>query len=443
VNKIRQGARPQLRLQLGPLRNSEGYQEVFPFRRSWVAIAVILVFDAVFLIPAITTFREAVELWSRPDDLFNLVAALFITFWLIGWSTAPLLLTTLLAVLLFGREVVTARPGTLQVLMGLPFAGIAVQYDPAYMRNLRIEHPPVKSGKAWRGPHIAFDYGANSGEFGSGLSDLDLAPVRGQIERATGTAIRSGEALPGELRGAWGVADLVKQLGVAAKPDPKPVSRAPIAVEDPIFTGSPSTLVLIAANLLPVFGAIFWGWDLGKLMLLYWAESAIIGLFNLCKIVVIGRWSALLAGPFFLGHFGGFMAVHFLFLYEIFIQGSFNDSTGSHSPGDVARHFLVLWPALLALFVSHGYSFFRNFIGRREYLGRRVQDQMGEPYSRIVFMHMVIIFGGGLSLVLGDPAPVLIMVILLKIVVDVRAHLKERRPRGKGPAEDHRQSRGQ
>ena len=173
VNTIKQGVKPRFRLQLGSAGNNTGYREVFPFRRSWVAIAVILVFDLVFLVPTIITFREAVELWSRPDDLFSVVAALFITFWLMGWSTAPLLLTALLAVVAFGRELVVARPGELQVVFGLPFIGLALIYDPACMRNLRIEHPPAKSGKAWRGPHIAFDYGANSSAFGSDLSDLD------------------------------------------------------------------------------------------------------------------------------------------------------------------------------------------------------------------------------------------------------------------------------
>ena len=60
--------------------------------------------------------------------------------------------------------------------------------------------------------------------------------------------------------------------------------------------------------------------DLGKVMVLYWAESAVIGFFNICKIIVIGRWFALLAAPFFAGHFGGFMVIHFLFIF-FFIAG--------------------------------------------------------------------------------------------------------------------------
>lgn len=66
-----------------------------------------------------------------------------------------------------------------------------------------------------------------------------------------------------------------------------------------------------------------------------------------------------------------------------------------------------------------------NFIGQHEFQARDSKEQMAEPYKRIVFMHLVLIFGGGLSLVLGNSTPVLLAVIAVKIWVDVRAHIKE------------------
>jgi hypothetical protein len=356
----------------------------------------------------------------------SLVAALFTTFWLLGWSLAPLAMTALLAVMLFGCEVVKARPGVVEVFIGLPFAGLSMAYDASRMRNLRLAHPPPKSGKSWRGSHVAFDYGANSGEFGSDISELDVARIRGRLEMATGVTLRQGDALPGELEGAW-------PTGLRAEAPPAAPSRLMPAdgagAPESITLSSPSTLALIAANLIPLAGAAFGDWNLGMIMVLYWAESAIIGIFNLCKIVVIGKWAALFTGPFFLGHFGGFMAGHFLFLYTLFVKGPSADPTASASLDEVLQMFMGLWPALLVLFLSHGYSFFANFLGRREYLGKTVKDQMSEPYTRIVFMHMVIIFGGGLTLFLGEPTPVLMIVIGLKILFDVRAHLKQHQPR--------------
>jgi len=48
-------------------------------------------------------------------------------------------------------------------------------------------------------------------------------------------------------------------------------------------------------------------------------------------------------------------------------------------------------------------------------------------------MHLVLIFGGGLTLVLGESTLVLLLAIVVKIWIDVRAHLAQRE--GKRPAE--------
>jgi hypothetical protein len=54
---------------------------------------------------------------------------------------------------------------------------------------------------------------------------------------------------------------------------------------------------------------------------------------------------------------------------------------------------------------------------------------MAEPYSRIIFMHLVLILGGFMVLVLGGPTPVLLLVIAAKIWFDLRGHLKQRQPK--------------
>jgi len=412
---IRKGLRPEFKFGVELSGDGEGFRRVLPFRRSWPVITILAVMDIAFSIPAVITFQQAVTEWSRLDSLFDLVGALFISAWLLGWLTAPVIMTGILIILLFGREVLKARPGSVDLFIGLPVFGATVSYDVTKMRNLRFELPLKKSGKSWRGPHLAFDYGANTIAAGSDIDADEVAEIGRQLKTAAGHDIRQGDALPSELEPEWKHA---KKLA------PEPPLTEPLVSSEPLTLASPSTLVLIIANLIPVAGSAFLGWNLGDVMVLYWAESAIIGLFNLGKMIVIGRWLTLLMGPFFVGHFGGFMSIHFLFLYTIFVKpqsgmASANDLT------EVAQLFYTLWPALAALFISHGFSFYKNFIGRKEYQGRTLSQQMTEPYSRIIFMHLVIIFGGGLSLVLGNPAPVLILVIGLKIYFDVKAHLKQ------------------
>jgi hypothetical protein len=418
---IRKGLRPSFRLALTFAAVNDGFCRVLPFKRNWIAIGALAAFDAAFLYPTIITFQQAVTGWGKFEDLFDLVSALFLSAWLLGWSIAPMIMTTLLAVLLFGREVVRTSPGKLEIFFGIPGMGVVAAYDVTRMRNLTHERPRKKSGKSWRGPHASFDYGANSGEFGSNLNEYDIAEIKSSLEFASGHTIRRGDAHPEDSQEEWGKA--ANLFDDSAQGEIDAVSAQ---VSEPIRLTSPSTILLIIANLVPVFGAAFLGWNLANVMVIYWAESAVVGFFNICKIIMIGRWFALVAAPFFLGHFGAFMAVHFLFLYGIFVQGP-QDSTGGNL-ADVLALFIGLWPALVMLLISHGFSFVFNFLGRKEYAGRSVNKQMSEPYSRIIFMHLVLIIGGGLVLIMGEQTIVLVIVIALKIVMDIKAHIMQHQP---------------
>lgn len=402
------------------MNGRDGYRRVWGFRRSWVAIAILAAMDVAFLVPAFITFNQVSSSFGQFNSLFDLVGIVFMSAWLLGWSMAPLIMTSILVLMVFGREVLLVRSGRVELILGLPFLGLSAVYDVAKMRNLRLETPEKKSGSSWRGTHLLFDYGANSVAFGSDVGAEELTEVRNSIHRVSGKAVRRGDALPEELEPKWEPEpETAPVTTLVADPGPAVISTGPLTL------ASPSTLLLIIANLVPVVGAAFFGWKLSDVMVLYWAESAVIGFFNVCKIILIGRWAALFAVPFFIGHFGGFMAVHFLFIYVFFVQGvsGMNDSSGNLA--DVAALFVALWPALLALFISHAYSFFSNFFGQDEYLNRTVSKQMSEPYNRIIFMHLVLILGGGLSMFLGQAGPVIIAVIGLKIFFDVKAHLKE------------------
>ena len=80
----------------------------------------------------------------------------------------------------------------------------------------------------------------------------------------------------------------------------------------------PSVIILIVANLVPLYGVLFWNWDLFTLMLAYWMETAAIGFWNIAHMALLARWAALFLVPFFIVHFGGFMLGHFLFLWQMF-----------------------------------------------------------------------------------------------------------------------------
>jgi hypothetical protein len=133
----------------------------------------------------------------------------------------------------------------------------------------------------------------------------------------------------------------------------------------------------------------------------------------------------LFAGPFFVGHFGGFMAVHFLFIQGLILNAGMKPSEEPPALQALAALFLPLWPALVALFLSHGISFVLYFLMRRGYEGQTITALMTAPYRRVMLMHLAIIFGGFAVLLLKTPLPALVLLIGLKIAADLHAHRRE------------------
>src|SRR5204863_10015123 len=56
--------------------------------------------------------------------------------------------------------------------------------------------------------------------------------------------------------------------------------------EQPPAHMSPSGLALIGANLVPLAGVLFFGWDLSSVMVLFWAESGVIGFYTALKMAI-------------------------------------------------------------------------------------------------------------------------------------------------------------
>src|SRR3712207_5035022 len=49
---------------------------------------------------------------------------------------------------------------------------------------------------------------------------------------------------------------------------------------------SRSAVLLLAANLIPLVGVVFFGWSLLTILVLYWLENGIVGLWNVPKIIL-------------------------------------------------------------------------------------------------------------------------------------------------------------
>ncbi|MCB1844147.1 MAG: hypothetical protein KDI09_14385, partial [Halioglobus sp.] len=85
-----------------------------------------------------------------------------------------------------------------------------------------------------------------------------------------------------------------------------------------------SLLVLVLVNLLPVLGVLLFGWDVGALVILYWSENLVLGFYTLVKMLLVAPLKGLGSGLFFSIHYGGFCAVHGLFIVVLLIGQEFN-----------------------------------------------------------------------------------------------------------------------
>jgi hypothetical protein len=196
----------------------------------------------------------------------------------------------------------------------------------------------------------------------------------------------------------------------------------------------PSVLALIAANVVPLLGVLWFGWEVFPLLLLFWFENLIIGAFNVVKMILASPdsrkgWAAkLFLVPFFSVHYGMFTLVHGVFVIGLF-GGQFRQ--GAPFPdlsivlGLIQEEHLG-W-AILGLTVSHAVSFGMNYIGEGEYRRASLDMLMSQPYGRIVVLHLTIMGGGFLMMALGSPTVGLVLLVVLKIGLDLSAHLKERR----------------
>lgn len=198
-----------------------------------------------------------------------------------------------------------------------------------------------------------------------------------------------------------------------------------------------STIALVVANALPLIGVLWFHWQVFPIILVYWLENVVIGGFNVLKMLTADpdqpiEWiGKLFIIPFFCVHFGLFTLVHGMLVFSFFGHGV-PALAGFHAgwlgPAEVAAaiHATHVEYAWLALLLSHGFSFLWNYLLGGEYKHASLQQLMGQPYSRVITLHLVILFGAGIAAALGSPTPALVLLVALKIGFDIAAHRRER-----------------
>ncbi|MBG86991.1 MAG: hypothetical protein CMO80_08855 [Verrucomicrobiales bacterium] len=186
---------------------------------------------------------------------------------------------------------------------------------------------------------------------------------------------------------------------------------------------------MLESAILPLGGAIFAGWDVGSILMVYWAENVVVGAYNLLKFCMAqsgtGKWNAtgLPLIPFFIVHYGIFCTVHGAFVMMLGNRGFPNGPFAVL--GEVGSKEMIL--PVLGLVISHGVSFVQNYVIRGEYKTTTPGQLMAKPYGRIIVLHVVILFGGFVTMLLKSALPVLALLVIIKIAIDLAMHTASHR----------------
>src|SRR6267378_660791 len=207
-----------------------------PRRSNWMAAVAA---GAIFAIFAGILVSQIARLdLHAARSVSALMSFLFELFWILGWSVGVVVLGALTVLLGFYRESARIAGGRLIAESRIGPLRMIAEYDLARVRNLSTE--PGKSGK---GVRVRFDYGEGSRNLGDTMPQPDaerlVAALRGAIPAAMAPP-------PAE---AAAPARSAPEIARPAAPAPR---RLPLG----------SVLALVAANLVPLAGVLFWGWKL-------------------------------------------------------------------------------------------------------------------------------------------------------------------------------------
>ncbi|MBL8994980.1 MAG: hypothetical protein JNM63_16650 [Spirochaetia bacterium] len=211
-----------------------------------------------------------------------------------------------------------------------------------------------------------------------------------------------------------------------------------------------ANVALVIANLVPILGVLFFHWNSFSVLMIYWFESAVIGVFNIARLVssgavdkeglfsVLGLAAGLFLAAFFTVHYGLFLFVHMIFLL---VGGSisgalpvemgdpfrmipayfeFQGLAARDVLADPLMFFVSPLFAVSLVLISAAVHFYTDYIRPKAYRILSPQECMMEPYPRIVIMQVAIIFGFILTAVLKWPAGIMAVFVLVKTASDVR-----------------------
>lgn len=188
----------------------------------------------------------------------------------------------------------------------------------------------------------------------------------------------------------------------------------------------------LASAAVIAWGVLALGWSPFVVMMLFWFENVVIGVFNVVKMLVagarggvIGLVGAVATSGFFTVHYGLFTAVHGSFVVLLFGGAEFGRGAmdgGLAAPALGMVTYLLAdrdgWLAAVAI-VSLHLSGLVQWINRTRELTPPLKELMGAPYGRIMVLHVTLIASGFLVQVLQAPVAGALLLVGMKLGYDL------------------------
>lgn len=208
-----------------------------------------------------------------------------------------------------------------------------------------------------------------------------------------------------------------------------------------VFWNYPSTIPLIAANLVPAVGVLFWEWSAFPVFFLYWLESVVFVFFMMLRIAKTAapekRLSDIVSWSIVAFIFLGTQLHVILWLFSRYPRYWWYPSeictvvdsgvwTCTPYTGLVRSLSPEIWAGLLVFLISHGFSHIQNFLKKQEFL--KVTDEkqyIKEFFTRMFGPLLILAFGAASVATSGNYMPALVLFILVKTLVDARMHIKK------------------
>lgn len=179
-------------------------------------------------------------------------------------------------------------------------------------------------------------------------------------------------------------------------------------------------LTIILVNLIPLAGVLFFGWQIGHVVVLYWLESLMIGFFNLLRILFAQGRVGLVptkrygTALFFLVHYFGFMVGQGFFMLAFVL-----------SKEDLLTiHTLNLPLVFGGLLLFYSFNFIADFILSGEFQSKTPDAYFFRPYGRVAVQQVLVLGGGWLieSGMLPREAAFTLVLVGMKIIVDLAGY---------------------